>query len=81
MGMSQSTSTFGTYGGYANWGEWSAQAMLLPYMEQSPVYNAINFSYDMIYGTGGATNLTAQTRIINSFCCPSDTQVAFGGAP
>ena len=84
MGMSESASVLGVLSkgnGYANWGEWSAQAMLLPYMEQLPVYNAINFSYDMIYGTGAVTNLTAQTRVIASFCCPSDTQVAFGGSP
>jgi prepilin-type N-terminal cleavage/methylation domain-containing protein/prepilin-type processing-associated H-X9-DG protein len=80
-GMSESTSTFGTFTGYANWGEWSAQAMMLPYMEQTPVYNSINFCYDMIYGSGATTNLTSQTRVINSFACPSDTQVAFGGSP
>jgi prepilin-type N-terminal cleavage/methylation domain-containing protein/prepilin-type processing-associated H-X9-DG protein len=80
-GMSQSASAANYAGGYAGWGEWSAQAMMLPYMEQSPVYSSINFSFNMIWGTGAATNLTAQTRVINSFCCPSDTQVAFGGSP
>ena len=33
------------YTGYAGWTEWSAQAMMLPYMEQSPIYNAINFNF------------------------------------
>jgi prepilin-type N-terminal cleavage/methylation domain-containing protein/prepilin-type processing-associated H-X9-DG protein len=80
QGMSQSTSSLTAYA-YAGWGEWSAQAMMLPYMEQSPTYNAINFNCNMIWGTAAATNLTASTRVINSFCCPSDTQVAFGGAP
>jgi prepilin-type processing-associated H-X9-DG protein len=81
QGMSQSNSVAGAYTAYANWGEWSAQSMLLPYMEQTPLYNSINFSFDMIYGSGGATNLTASTRVINSFACPSDSNVAFGGAP
>ena len=81
QGKSQSSSTFGTMTGYAGWGEWSAQAMMLPYMEQTPIYNSINFNYDMIYGSGGSTNLTASTRVITAFTCPSDTQVAFGGAP
>ena len=31
--------------GYANWTEWSPQAMMLPYMEQTPIYNAINFNF------------------------------------
>src|SRR5438034_6465807 len=26
------------------WNDWSAQALLLGYLEQSPIYNAINFS-------------------------------------
>jgi prepilin-type N-terminal cleavage/methylation domain-containing protein len=81
QGMSESTSVLGSYTGYANWGEWSAQSMLLPYMEQTPIYNSINFCYDNIYGSGGSTNLTASTRVINGFLCPSDTQAAFGGAP
>jgi prepilin-type processing-associated H-X9-DG protein len=35
----------------------------------------------MQYGYGGACNLTASTRVINAFLCPSDSQAAFGGAP
>ncbi len=81
QGKSESASQIGYGGGYANWGEWSAQAMLLPYMEQSPTYNAINFAFNAQYGFGGATNLTASTRVINAFLCPSDTNAAFGGAP
>jgi prepilin-type N-terminal cleavage/methylation domain-containing protein/prepilin-type processing-associated H-X9-DG protein len=69
MGMSQSG------------GEWSAQAMLLPYMEQTPIYNSINFSFNMIQGYGGSSNLTASTRLINAFLCPSDSNAGFGGAP
>jgi prepilin-type N-terminal cleavage/methylation domain-containing protein/prepilin-type processing-associated H-X9-DG protein len=79
LGMSQSFATANTT--YANWGEWSAQAMLLPYMEQSPIYNSINFGFDMIYGLGGSVNLTASTRVITAFLCPSDSNAAFGGAP
>jgi prepilin-type N-terminal cleavage/methylation domain-containing protein/prepilin-type processing-associated H-X9-DG protein len=80
MGMSQSAASV-PYTAYANWGEWSAQSMMLPYMEQTPIYNAINFNLDMIYGNGGAINLTVSTRVINGFCCPSDSNAAFGGAP
>src|SRR5438309_3589750 len=29
--------------GQGGWGSWSAQAMLLPYMEQTAAYNAANF--------------------------------------
>src|SRR3712207_3355566 len=30
---------------HTGWTEWSAHAMLLPYMEQAPIYNSINFNY------------------------------------
>ena len=45
QGMSQSAANPNYQGGYENWGEWSPQAEMLPYMEQSPVYNAINFNF------------------------------------
>jgi prepilin-type N-terminal cleavage/methylation domain-containing protein/prepilin-type processing-associated H-X9-DG protein len=81
QGKAQSASAISYSGGYAAWGEWSAQAMLLPYMEQTPIYNSINFSFDSVWGFGGAVNLTASTRVINGFTCPSDSNVAFGGSP
>ncbi len=86
QGMSQSAHDLGyalagQSSPYTTWGEWSAQAEMLPYLEQAPVYSAINFCFGMTYGYGGACNLTASTRVINVFCCPSDNNVAFGGAP
>ena len=36
--------------GYTGWGEWSAHAEMLSYLEQAPVYNAINLSFGMPYG-------------------------------
>ena len=80
QGKSESASQIGYAGGYAGWTEWSAQSMLLPYIEQSAIYNAINFSFCSGYSYGGLANLTASTRIINAFVCPSDNNVGFGGA-
>src|SRR4051812_15625344 len=37
----------------ASWNNWSAQALMLPYLEQQPLYNSINF---MLEGPGEATN-------------------------
>ncbi len=79
QGMSQSLT--GTGCNYAGWGEWSAQAEMLSYLEQAPIYSAINWSFGMQYGYGAAANLTASTRLINAFLCPSDSQAGFGGAP
>jgi prepilin-type N-terminal cleavage/methylation domain-containing protein/prepilin-type processing-associated H-X9-DG protein len=60
------------------WASWSAQALLLGYLEQTPLYNAINFSWGPLAtgtttsdGTGGI-NTTATHTLINSFVCPSD---------
>jgi len=68
-------------GGYSNWTDWGAMALLLPYMEQGPTYNAINFSFCMGGGYGAAVNVTSSTRLIAAYMCPSDQNVGFGGAP
>jgi prepilin-type N-terminal cleavage/methylation domain-containing protein/prepilin-type processing-associated H-X9-DG protein len=60
-----------TGGGLNDWGSWSAQSMLLPYMEQTQVYNAANFSYVNRGRAGEAQNTTATTTVINNFLCPS----------
>ena len=35
------------------WSAWSAQALMLPYMEKGSLYNSINFSANGDIGTGG----------------------------
>jgi len=54
------------------WGSWSCQSMLLPYLEQTPLYNAINFmTLSENQGGGGYMNVTVTTMRVNSFLCPS----------
>ena len=72
QGHSQSASQLAYSGGYAGWTEWSAQAMLLQYMEQSPVYNNINFYFCGGYNYGFFCNSTAAFTTISVFLCPSD---------
>ena len=58
------------------WGQWSAQAMLLPYVEQQALYNACNFSIRVDGGqtvNGYQTNSTVSQTIIRNFICPSDS--------
>jgi prepilin-type N-terminal cleavage/methylation domain-containing protein/prepilin-type processing-associated H-X9-DG protein len=55
------------------WGTWSAQALMLNYLEQQPLYNAANFSW--VVGTPNPAwniNSTVSLAIINTFICPSD---------
>jgi len=60
------------YGYNANWGTWSAQALLLGYMEGQPLYNAANFNWVCCWTEGWNINSTCTLAIINTFICPSD---------
>jgi len=61
-----------------NWGNWSGQAMMLPFMEQTPIYNAANFQVNPGTGPGWGAfyvmNTTAREAKIGAFLCPSDGQ-------
>jgi prepilin-type N-terminal cleavage/methylation domain-containing protein/prepilin-type processing-associated H-X9-DG protein len=58
---------------YSGWLSWSAQALLLPYVEQGPLYNAANFSWACCYvPTADQTNSTVYSTRIAGFLCPSD---------
>jgi prepilin-type N-terminal cleavage/methylation domain-containing protein/prepilin-type processing-associated H-X9-DG protein len=59
------------------WIEWSAHTLLLPYIEQGPIYNAINFADTQPLGQpplniNNPVNTTACYRVIAGFLCPSD---------
>ncbi len=58
----------------ATWGSWSAQALMLGYMEQTAVYNSINFALAPEWGGNPSysTNSTAYLTVVSSFLCPSD---------
>ncbi len=56
------------------WGCWSAQSMLLSFMEQTTTYNSINFSL-VSEDNGNGDDLaqtTATTQAISAFLCPSN---------
>ena len=52
------------------WGTWSAQALMLGFLEQQPLYNASNFSWAVIMGPGWSINTTVSNSIVNGFLCP-----------
>jgi prepilin-type N-terminal cleavage/methylation domain-containing protein/prepilin-type processing-associated H-X9-DG protein len=64
------------------WSGWSAQAAMLGYLDQQPLYNACNFNFAPTFwggkglreGTSGgaASNQTINNTIISFFLCPSD---------
>jgi prepilin-type N-terminal cleavage/methylation domain-containing protein/prepilin-type processing-associated H-X9-DG protein len=60
--------------GYGGWTDIAPHVMLLPYLEQGPLYNSINFTFTA--GVINPTNLTQTTAFqtkLNAFLCPSDT--------
>jgi prepilin-type N-terminal cleavage/methylation domain-containing protein/prepilin-type processing-associated H-X9-DG protein len=54
------------------WGTFSALSMMLPYVEQTPLYNSCNFAWTVWYGTGAALNATVWNTKVSAFLCPSD---------
>ncbi|MBX6312311.1 MAG: DUF1559 domain-containing protein [Isosphaeraceae bacterium] len=55
------------------WNDWNAHAMLLPYMEQGPVYNSINFANRISAAApNNPQNSTIQRIQISTLLCPSD---------
>jgi prepilin-type N-terminal cleavage/methylation domain-containing protein/prepilin-type processing-associated H-X9-DG protein len=61
------------------WGCWSAQSMMLPYMEQTAIYNALNFSIvcESNNNNEDLSQLTGTTRPISTFLCPSNQTVPY----
>ncbi len=61
------------------WNDWSAQVMLLPYMEQTSLYNAFNFVNSSLPDTGNPNsnllliNTTAAQIKLSVYLCPSDS--------
>jgi prepilin-type processing-associated H-X9-DG protein/prepilin-type N-terminal cleavage/methylation domain-containing protein len=55
---------------------WGWAAMLLPQMEQSPLFAAINFNV----GVEGPANITARSPTLGAYLCPSDAVKPAWGA-
>ena len=70
-------------GDLGGWSGWSAHARLLPYLDQSPLYNAVNFAFGnrIYYGSPSLepgedtahteVNTTVTLARLTSFLCPS----------
>ncbi|MHC5540137.1 DUF1559 domain-containing protein [Singulisphaera rosea] len=74
MGASQCYYNYGGGSPCTTWNNWSAHALMLNYLEQGSLYNAINFGME---GRGtdyaSAANSTGYNAKIAVFLCPSDT--------
>ena len=69
----------GSYGmGPIGWATWGPLALMLPFMEQTPLYNSCNFSWGICGQLGYWSNLTQQETKLAVFMCPSDGLVGQG---
>ncbi len=78
-----------SYSGVPVYARWSQHAMILPYIDQAPLYNSLDFNYPPeTPGMGGVTpfmpastnasgaNAIASRTVIPAFMCPSDLGVS-----
>ena len=63
--------------GFADWRGWSALGTSLPYVEQSPLYNAINFfmAEEIHDATPAPENFTVIGTVVRAYMCPTDPNV------
>ncbi len=55
------------------WADFSSNALLLPFMEQQPLYNSINFASPLAPAApNNSSNTTVQYATVNVLNCPSD---------
>jgi prepilin-type N-terminal cleavage/methylation domain-containing protein/prepilin-type processing-associated H-X9-DG protein len=77
MGKTAGLNNVNSYGG---WTDWSAHALMLPYLEQRTMYNSINFYFLGGYDMAGAINGTVFAARVSIFLCPSDGNANRGAA-
>jgi prepilin-type N-terminal cleavage/methylation domain-containing protein len=67
------------------WRSFSAHAMILPYIDQAPLYNKIDFNLNACCESGGAAGGNNDALLnavrISAFMCPSDSPPQNMGAP
>lgn len=66
------TRAYSDVGVQTDWGTFGALGLMLPYLEQGPLYTSINFSWNLWQGRGNIVNLTAWQSRVSAFECPSD---------
>ena len=61
---------------YDQWCIWSSLAALLPGLEHSPMFNAINFDFapEITDGVSHPMNATVNLMVVAMFLCPSDAR-------
>jgi prepilin-type N-terminal cleavage/methylation domain-containing protein/prepilin-type processing-associated H-X9-DG protein len=72
-------STNATRNNNFQWDNWSCHVMMLPFLEQQPMFNSCNFSVGNNEGVNFNINSTVTLSRIQGFLCPSDPNAGQGG--
>jgi len=75
IGVSASNSSWNANNGCSasvTWNGWSVHVMLLPYLEQNVMFNALNFMFDPLVCSSENWNSTVFHSSLAGFLCPSD---------
>ena len=81
MGVSASNSTWNLNNGCSalvTWNGWSIHGLLLPYLEQTVMFNAVNYMFDPLVCNSQNYNNTVFSSGISAFICPSDSNAGKG---
>ena len=83
-----------SYAGAPVYARWSAHALLLPFIEQNPLYQSIDFNFPPdtpgmagvvnfmpAYSNPGGQNSAASRAVVSIFLCPSDGAIVDGTWP
>jgi len=81
MGASRNTSQIEPFTSHT-WNNWAIHALVLPYLEQDPVYQACNFDFAVWHAgrtpQGFQANLTVFNTRLSIYNCPSDGKAGQG---
>jgi prepilin-type N-terminal cleavage/methylation domain-containing protein/prepilin-type processing-associated H-X9-DG protein len=55
------------------WSGWSPHALMLGYLDQTPLYNACNFDFDPFVNGQAPFNATVHQTWVAAFLCPTDS--------
>ncbi len=72
LALNSYASSFGSFPDASNGHGYSPHSMLLPYLDESVLYNAINFSESAYDGLPTSANYTVMCVTLSGFLCPSD---------
>ena len=75
LALAAYSGVYGSFPGGGNGRRYSIHAMRLPYLEQTPLYNGINFGVAVGDGEPGSPNSTTVMTSLGLFSCPSQVRI------